>query len=164
MPDGVVQLVELLSGARARTDLDCSEGRPIVVLTVRPDPDRSWQPHNLGLTINAAKRLRDDLTALLKAPPAFLLLAFVALASGCSAKVEVTTERSTAAETDSAVPPLAEHRTVVEVDVLGQPTEPGATQVASEQRVTADADSKPGDGVGGVSKGISCKSWPGETQ
>ena len=57
MSDGTVQLIEVLSIARGRTDLDCEEGRPIVVLTIRPHPDRSWQPHNLGLTIPQAERL-----------------------------------------------------------------------------------------------------------
>jgi hypothetical protein len=135
MSDGMVQLVEFLSVARARTDLDCEEGRPIVVLTIRPEPDRSWQPHNLGLTIDAAKRLRDDLSAILKTPATFLLLAVLALATGCSATVEVVNEKSAAAETESESAPVAleKHRTTVEVDVLGQPAEPSVPKVTKEQ-------------------------------
>ena len=88
MSEGMVQLVEFLSVARARTDLDCAEGRPIVVFTVRPEPDRSWRPHNLGLTVAQAERLRDDLTALLKAPATFLLLAVLALAVGSQVSMQ----------------------------------------------------------------------------
>lgn len=62
---GQAQFVEVLSVARARTDLDAHEKRPVIVVTIRPEPDRSWLSHNLGLTIDAAERLRDDLTNLL---------------------------------------------------------------------------------------------------
>jgi hypothetical protein len=139
MSDGMVQLVEFLAIARARTDLDCGEGRPIVLVTVRPEPDRSWRPHNLGLTIDAAKRLRDDLVNLLKTPAAFLLLAVLTLASGCSAKVEVTNERPAVAEADSATEPpsaaLEKSKTTVEVDFLGQPAGPSVPKLANEQPI-----------------------------
>ena len=152
MSDGMVQLVEFLSVARARTDLDTAEGRPIVVVTVRPHPDRSWQSHNLGLAIPQAERLRDDLIDLLKTPTAFLLLAVLALASGCSAKVEVTNERPAAIEGDSAAEPpsaaLEISRTTVEVDLLGRPAEPSVPKVANKEPVaTTEPMSVSTDGI-----------------
>lgn len=129
--------VEILSVARARTDLDAPVNRPVVVLTIRPEPG-SWRPQNLGLTIAQAERLRDDLTSLLEAPATFILLAVLALATGCSARVEVVNERPAAVEADSAsVPPAASEKqsVVVDVDFRGQ-QQPGpvASPVASEQR------------------------------
>ena len=85
---GHAHFVEVLSVARARTDLDAHEKRPVVILTIRPEPG-SWRPHNLGLTIAQAERFRDDLDSLLSTPATFLLVAVLALATGCSAKVEV---------------------------------------------------------------------------
>ena len=67
---GQAQFIEVLSVARARTDLDDPVRRPVVILTIRPEPG-SWRPHNLGLTLNQAERLRDDLISLLEAPATF---------------------------------------------------------------------------------------------
>ena len=139
---GHAHFVEVLSVARARTDLDAHEKRPVVILTIRPEPG-SWRPHNLGLTIAQAERLRDDLDSLLSTPATFLLVAVLALATGCSAKVEVVNETTlaTQAEADS-VPPtppaaaLEKHRTAVEIGVLGQPTEPASSPVPAEHRAT----------------------------
>ena len=47
---GQAQFVEILSVARARTDLDAHEKRPIVIVTIRPQPDRSWVYHHLSKT------------------------------------------------------------------------------------------------------------------
>ncbi len=144
MPDfGQAQFVEILSVARARTTLDGIEKQPAVVVTVRPEPN-SWRPHNLGLTIAQAERLRDDLVSLLEAPATFLLLAVLALATGCSAKVEVSNEiiPATQAEVDSVptaspAAALEKHRTAVEIDVLGQrEPESEATQVSGEHSAT----------------------------
>lgn len=138
---GQAQFVEILSVARARTDLDAPEKRPIVIVTIRPDPDRSWAYHHLSLSIAQAERLRDDLTNLLKAPATFILIAVLALATGCSAKVEVANERSTAAEADSvptAIPAatLEKQSVVVDVDFLGQrKSESVPRQVPGEQPV-----------------------------
>ena len=74
---GRAQFVEILSVARIKTDQE----EPAVVLTVRPQPDRSWQPHNLGLTWSQAERLRDDLETLLRGSATFLLIAALALAT-----------------------------------------------------------------------------------
>jgi hypothetical protein len=60
--------IEIFSTARARTDLEFDEKQPAIVITVRPKPDRSWEFKNIGLTIAQARRLRDDLVNLLKAP------------------------------------------------------------------------------------------------
>ena len=54
---GQAHFVELLSVARARTD----DPQVAIILAIRPQPDRSWQWRNLGLTLNQARRLRDDL-------------------------------------------------------------------------------------------------------
>ncbi len=71
MPDSPrAQFVEVLSVARGRTDLDAPEKRPVIILTIRPEPN-SWRPHNLGLSIDAAERLRDDLISLLETPATF---------------------------------------------------------------------------------------------
>ena len=140
---GKAQFIEVLSVARA-TDLDSPEKSPAIVLTIRPEAN-SWRPHNLGLTIPQAERLRDDLDALLKTPATFLLIAVLAL--GCSAKVEVINERSTAtqAEVDSVptaspVAALEKQSVVVDVDFLGQrQPEPAAPQVPGEHRATTTA-------------------------
>lgn len=156
MPDsGMAQFVEVLSVARARTDLDAPERRPIIVLTIRPQPDRSWAYHNLGLSMGAARRLRDDLSAILKTPTTFILMAALALGTGCSAKVEVVSERSAAVEDGSAAaPPVAaveKSRTAVEVDVLGQKqSEPAVSKVAAERKVTAAPEGEPGEFRGDV--------------
>ncbi len=136
---GMAQFVELLSVARASTDLDAHEKRPVVILSIRPEPDRNWRFHHLSLSITQAERLRDDLTSLLRAPTTFLLIATLALATGCSAKVEVVNEKSAAVEADSAAAPpaSAKHRTAVEVDFFGQQQpEPVIPKVANDQRAT----------------------------
>lgn len=136
------QFVEVLSVARARTDLDCPEKRPVVILTIR-EPD-SWRPRNLGLSIAQAERLRDDLVSLLETPATFLLLAVLALATGCSARVEVSNETTPAVrpeadseETGSPAAVLEKQSVVVDVDFLGQrQPEPVEPPVPIEQRAT----------------------------
>ena len=76
MPDhGHANFIELLGVARARKTDDPSEKEPVIILSIRPWPDRSWTFHHLGLTWNQAERLRDDLTTLLKTPTTFILIA-----------------------------------------------------------------------------------------
>jgi hypothetical protein len=60
--------IEILSVARAKSDLDAEKKQPAIVVTIRPQPDRSWVFQNIGLTIAQAERLRDDVISLLKAP------------------------------------------------------------------------------------------------
>ncbi len=143
---GMAQFVELLSVARGRTDLDANEKRPVIIVTIRPEPDRSWAYHHLSLSIAQAERLRDDLISLLKIPATFLLLAVLTLTAGCSARVEVVNERPVAVEADT-VPSAADsakHRTAVEIDFLGQQQpEPVVPKVASEHPSTAEVESEP---------------------
>lgn len=138
---GQAQFIEILSTARVKTDLgDPLQKSPAIVITVRPKPDRSWTFHNLGLTLNQAERLRDDLTSLLSTSVTFVLVAVLTLATGCSARVEVSNETIPAAQADpDSVPPVAaleKHRTAVEVDFLGQGQPEAAVEpVANEQPV-----------------------------
>lgn len=70
---GTLAFVELLSvGEGMLTDADRSFQAPIVLLTVRPEPDKSWQAFTLAVSRKQAKRLKDDLTKLLdeSQPPA----------------------------------------------------------------------------------------------
>lgn len=69
----------------------------MVVMTVRPEPDQSWQTWGLALTFTQAIRLRNDLQALLRrCGLAVFLLGLLAL-TGCSARVHH--ERSAAEAT-----------------------------------------------------------------
>ncbi|MBC8870116.1 MAG: hypothetical protein H8E44_11900 [Planctomycetes bacterium] len=64
---GTLAYVELLGvGEGMLTDPDRSFHQPIVLLTVRPEPEKSWQAFTLAVNRRQAKRLRDDLTALLE--------------------------------------------------------------------------------------------------
>jgi len=64
---GTLAYVELLSvGEGMLTDADRSFHQPIVLLTVRPEPEKSWQAFTMAVSRRQAKRLRDDLTALLE--------------------------------------------------------------------------------------------------
>jgi hypothetical protein len=64
---GTLAFVELLSvGEGMLTDADRSFQAPIVLLTVRPEPDKSWQSFTLAVSRKQARRLRDDLTKLLE--------------------------------------------------------------------------------------------------
>lgn len=70
---GTLAYVELLSvGEGMLTDADRSFQAPIVLLTVRPEPDKSWQSFTLAVSRKQARRLKDDLTELLQEvqPPA----------------------------------------------------------------------------------------------
>lgn len=63
---GTLAFIELLGvGEGMLTDADRSFQAPIVLLTVRPEPDKSWQSFTLAVSRKQAKRLRDDLTKLL---------------------------------------------------------------------------------------------------
>lgn len=87
-------------------------GEEAIVLTLR-NPGQ-WQPCNLGLTRPQAERLLEDLQRLLAASPILLLLL---VGVGCSARVDVATERTGC---DSAVERL---HTNVAVDVLADKEE-----------------------------------------
>jgi hypothetical protein len=60
-------VVELLGiGAGIVADPQRATETPVVVLTIRPDPETNWSPRSFALTTPQAKRLRDDLTRLLQ--------------------------------------------------------------------------------------------------
>ena len=61
--------VELLSiGEGILKDSEQPGEMPIVLFTVRPEPDRNWQSFTFAVSREQAKRLRDDLTRLLDEP------------------------------------------------------------------------------------------------
>jgi|LSQX01.3.fsa_nt_gb hypothetical protein len=117
-----VQRIELLSVAPGR-----SEAGEHVVLTIRPDQG-SFRPHNIAISRSQAKRLLKSLRAILRQPPLILLLSLaLASAAGCSAEVEVTSER-VAPRADAELPPPAiekRSKTAVAVSLLdGREEEP----------------------------------------
>jgi len=72
---GTLAFVELLSvGEGLLKDADRSTVTPIVLVTVRPEPETNWQPFTFALSRRQAKRLRDDLTSLLNEPQSPSLL------------------------------------------------------------------------------------------
>jgi hypothetical protein len=93
--------------------------------------------------ILSVARARADL----RAPLTLLLIALLALATGCTARV--SHESTTAAQADSepTKPPAVEkHRTAVEIDLFGQRrSEPEAQEMASEHPSAAEAEDEPGD-------------------
>jgi len=97
--------------------LSCStgkvDGEPAVVITIRPD-EGSFRPHNIAIPRPAAERLLEDLQRLLAVVPLLLLL------TGCSGRVDVTTENRTPSETSEAVEKL---HTSVGIDVLSSSEE-----------------------------------------
>lgn len=58
-----VPIVELLGvGATTTTAGD----RPAVLITIRPEPQKSWKARSFAIRMEQAERLRDDLQTLLK--------------------------------------------------------------------------------------------------
>ncbi len=105
--DLTVHMVEYLSATTCQIGGDDpDEQEEIVCITIRPD-EGSFRSHNVGLKNSAAQRLLSDLKRLLNAAPLILLLF-----TGCSARVEVTQERSAPAT-----------KAVVAVDVLAESDE-----------------------------------------
>ena len=105
-----VHEVELLSVSTAHVG-----DEPVVVISIRPD-EGSFRPHNIGLHRSQAERLLEDLKRLLAVAPLLLLLM-----TGCSGRVDVTTENRTPSETSDAVERL---HTSMGIDVLSFPEEP----------------------------------------
>lgn len=68
------QFVEYLGGQVHLADTpspggDVRQGELVVVLTIRPEPNRTWEPANLVLSLVQAKRLHDNLGTLLRLNP-----------------------------------------------------------------------------------------------
>jgi hypothetical protein len=119
--------IEYLASTLARNDTD---GDQVVVLTIRlPD---TFQPANVGIKTNQAERLLHDLKRLLGVTSIILML----FLTGCSTKVDVSTDHSNGDES-SAV------RTTVEVDFLSEEEadfEPPLGQEESVSSGSGDAD------------------------
>ena len=97
-----VQEVQFLSISNAKIG-----DEPVTIITIRPD-EGSFRPHNLAITRSQAERLFEDLKQLLAVTPILLLLM-----TGCSGRVDVTTENRTHSET------VEKFHTSVGIDVLG---------------------------------------------
>ena len=64
---GSLPIVELLGvEAAVLTDPERTTTAPVVFLTLRPEPDRSFRSFSFPLGLQQAARLRDDLTHVLK--------------------------------------------------------------------------------------------------
>jgi hypothetical protein len=108
-----VQRVELLAVAPGRSEA----GEQTVVLTIRPDQG-SFRPHNVALSRSQAKRLLRSLRAILSQPPLTLLLSLaLASAAGCSAEVEVTSEKIAPRAALESPPSVIEERAKTAVAV-----------------------------------------------
>ncbi len=147
----MVQMVEYLAAwpGEAKVGSPPVE-EPVVVLTFRPD-ERSFRPHNVGISWAQAERLWEDLGSILQKSAVFLLLA---LCTGCSARVDVEREnwRKTSSEANGR-----KDRTAVQVEVMQnlqpegktipQPSEPKPAMV---RQINVSGDNNiiivPGDG------------------
>ena len=108
-----VQRIELLSVAPGQSH----SGEQTVVLTIRP-AQGSFRPHNIAISRSQAKRLLKSLRAILRQPPLILLLSLaLASAAGCSAEVEVISERSVPRAAPESPPPAVEERSKTAVAV-----------------------------------------------
>jgi len=108
------QFVELLGLAEALGPAD----EPVVVITVRPEPN-SFRPHNIALKKTQAVRLLKDLESLLEVPVVVLLACLAS--AGCSARVEVERTNDIDA-TATEITTTEFQRTTVELDF--QPRSP----------------------------------------
>ena len=120
----MIQEVQYLAASRRHRSQD---GQERIVLTIRPDPG-SYRPHNVGLTINEARRLLRDLRRLLSATSLLLLLF---LAPGCSGRVEVIQEQESASEKTS---------TVVAVDLSAGDQQPSPSSPGRGVHITGDGN------------------------
>lgn len=60
-------IAELLGVEAAMlTNAERTTEAPVVFLTMRPEPHRTWQSVSVAISLAQAARLRDDLTQLLK--------------------------------------------------------------------------------------------------
>jgi hypothetical protein len=120
----MIQEVPYLAASRRHRSQD---GQERIVLTIRPDPG-SYRPHNVGLTVNEARRLLRDLRRLLAATSLLLLLS---LAPGCSGRVEVFQEQESAVERTS---------TVVAVDLSAGDQQPLPPSPGRGVQITGDGN------------------------
>jgi hypothetical protein len=100
-------------------------GEQVVVLTIRPDPNQ-FRPHNIGISQSQAQRLLQDLQQILAATTLLLVLL---LGTGCSSKVDVSTERSANSESTA----VEKFHTKVEIDLENPPKQTPQPPSPSEQ-------------------------------
>ncbi len=63
---GMLPIVEVLGvEAATLTNADQTVEAPVVIITIRPEPHRSWQSFSFTVGWQQAARLRDDLARLL---------------------------------------------------------------------------------------------------
>jgi len=127
----MTQLVELLGLAEAMAD-----DEPVVVITVRPDPN-CFHPHNIALKKAQAVRLLRDLESLLKVPAMFLVASLAVVACGCSARVEVERAGDTSA-TGTEISSTEFGRTAVELDFQPRSPQPVPQPKPPPVRVTPE--------------------------
>jgi len=110
----MTQRVELLSVAPGESQ----SGEPTVILTIRPEPSKNFRPHNIALSRSQAIRLLKSLRTVLRQSASVVLfgLALGSLA-GCSAKVQVVTEKTTPRADAETAPPTTEERMKTDVAV-----------------------------------------------
>lgn len=133
------QPVEYLAATIAQNE---NTGEEAVVFTLRSSPG-DWKPCNLGITKPQAERLLQDLQRLLAATPILLMLL---VGVGCSARVDVSTERSTGGES-AAVERL---NTNVAVDVLPDREEAPAPSPEAEEPPSTATTMEKGVEVAGI--------------
>ena len=122
----MVHLVDYLTASAAHTD----QGE-IVIITIRPDQG-SFRPHNTAILLPQAKRLLQDLQRLLAATSLLLLML---LSTGCSSRVEISTDRVTQAP-EQLVSEKVD--VVVAVDVLPPAVQEQPPQVTKLVEVTGN--------------------------
>jgi hypothetical protein len=131
-----VQRIELLSVAPGQSH----SGEQTVVLTIRP-AQGSFRPHNIAISRSQAKRLLKSLRAILRQPPLILLLSLaLASAAGCSAEVEVISERSLPRAVPESPSPAVEERskTAVAVSLLDGRKEKSVEEPSPVEESSAD--------------------------
>lgn len=110
----MTQRVELLSVAPGES----TTGEPTVILTIRPEPSKNFRPHNIAISRPQAIRLLRSLRTVLRQSASVVLFG-LALGSlvGCSAEVQVVTEKNAPRADAEAAPLATKERTTTDVAV-----------------------------------------------
>ena len=76
----MVQMVDLLGVWPGEAKVgSSSHEEPVVVVTIRPEPETTFRPHNVGISWAQAERLWEDLGSILQRSAVLLLLALCRL-------------------------------------------------------------------------------------
>jgi hypothetical protein len=132
----MTQRIELLSVAPGES----TTGEPTVILTIRPDR-KSFRPHNIALSRRQAIRLLRSLRTVLRQSACVLLFGLaLGLLAGCSAEVQVATEKTVPRADAEAAPPATKERTTTDVAVhLLDHRKPSPVEESSPARPAAPA-------------------------